>query len=132
MFDFGIGASELMIIAVVALIVIGPRELPKVLRAVGRFVNQMRGMASEFQKHLDAAMRETGIEEVKKDVRNLTNFTGTKDIGKQLSETFSKQGADMKRLLEANETAPAPPVVSPQPPPADTQGPAEEVEAKAS
>ena len=69
MFDFGIGASELMIIAVVALIVVGPRELPKVLRAVGRFVNQLRGMAGEFQKHLDAAMRDSGIDEVKKDVR---------------------------------------------------------------
>ncbi len=130
MFDFGIGASELMIIAVVALIVVGPRELPKVLRAVGRFVNQLRGMAGEFQKHLDAAMRESGIEDVKKDVRNLTNFAVTKDIGKQMSDTFSKQGAEMKQLLEAKEP-PAPVVAAP--PPADaTETASEDVKAKAS
>ncbi len=131
MFDFGIGASELMIIAVVALIVVGPRELPKVLRAVGRFVNQLRGMAGEFQKHLDAAMRETGIEEVKKDVRNLTNFTVTNDLGKQMSDTFTKQGADMKRLLEAKETAPAPGAAA-SPLPVATESPAEEAKAEAS
>jgi sec-independent protein translocase protein TatB len=125
MFDFGIGASELMIIAAVALIVVGPRELPKVLRAVGRFVNQLRSMAGEFQKHLDAAMRETGIEEVKKDVKNLTSFTMPNSIGKEVSETFSKQGAELKRLLEAKDTTPVEPVASPAPPEGDGPPPEE-------
>jgi sec-independent protein translocase protein TatB len=125
MFDFGIGASELMIIAVVALIVVGPRELPKVLRAVGRFVNQLRSMAGEFQKHLDAAMRETGIEEVKKDVKSLTSFTMPNSIGKEVSETFSKQGAELKRLLEAKDTTPAETVASPALPEGDGPPPEE-------
>ncbi len=130
MFDFGIGASELMIIAVVALIVVGPRELPRVLRAVGRFVNQLRGMAGEFQKHLDAAMRESGIEDVKKDVRNLTNVAVTGDIGRQMSDTFSKQSTDMKQLLEAKE--PPAPVAITQPPEPATEPASEDVQAKAS
>jgi sec-independent protein translocase protein TatB len=131
MFDFGIGASELMIIAAVALIVVGPRELPKVLRAVGRFMNQLRGMASEFQRHLDAAMRETGIDEVKKDVRNLTSLGLTDDVGKQMSDTFSKQGAEMKRLLEAREPDPAPLPAS-QTPSAVSEGEEQKAGAEAS
>ena len=57
MFDFGVGYSELFLIAVVAIIVIGPKDLPKVLQAFGKTVAKMRGMAREFQGHLDGAMR---------------------------------------------------------------------------
>jgi sec-independent protein translocase protein TatB len=71
MFDFGIGYTELMVIAIAAVIVIGPKDLPKVLRAFGRTMNKMRGMAREFQGHLDQAMREAGLDEVKKEVQNL-------------------------------------------------------------
>jgi sec-independent protein translocase protein TatB len=45
----GIGASELIVIAVVALIVVGPKDLPKMLRQLGRFVGKMRAMADEFR-----------------------------------------------------------------------------------
>jgi sec-independent protein translocase protein TatB len=71
MFDFGIGYTEILVIAVVAVIVIGPKDLPKVLRAFGRTMAKMRGMAREFQGHLDQAMREVGLDEVKKEVQNL-------------------------------------------------------------
>ena len=60
MLDFGIGGSELLVVALVALIVIGPKELPKVLRALGKTLASVRGMASEFQGHLDAATKDTG------------------------------------------------------------------------
>jgi hypothetical protein len=76
-------------------------------------------------------MRETGIEEIKKDVKNLTNFTVTNDIEKQMSDTFSKQGADMKRLLEAKEPAPAP-IAASQLLQTAAEGPDEEAKAKAS
>ena len=58
MFDFGFGYSEMFVVAVVAIIVIGPKDLPKVLRALGRTVAKMRGMAREFQGHLDQAMKD--------------------------------------------------------------------------
>ncbi len=54
MFDFGIGYTELFVVAMVAIIVIGPKDLPRVLRAVGKTVGKMRGMAREFQGHLDS------------------------------------------------------------------------------
>ena len=71
MFDFGIGYTELFVVAMVAIIVIGPKDLPRVLRAVGKTVGKMRGMAREFQGHLDSAMKEAGLEDVKKEFQGL-------------------------------------------------------------
>jgi sec-independent protein translocase protein TatB len=101
MFDFGLSMSEIMVIAVIALIVVGPKDLPKMLRTVGRFVTKLRGMAGEFQRHLDSAIREAGIEDMKKEVRNMTNFTVTSDVGKQMSEEFRKQGDEIKKIMDA-------------------------------
>ena len=74
MFDFGIGYSEMFLIAVVAIIVIGPKDLPRVLRALGKTVANMRGMAREFQGHLDGAMKEAGLDDVKKEIQGLKNI----------------------------------------------------------
>jgi sec-independent protein translocase protein TatB len=71
MFDFGVGYSELFVLAVIAVIVIGPKDLPRVLRTFGQFMNKARGMAREFQGHVDAAMRDTGMDTLKKDVQDL-------------------------------------------------------------
>ena len=74
MFDFGIGSFELMMIAIVAIIVVGPKDLPKLLRTVGQFTTKVRGMAREFQGYLDEAARESGLDEVKKDISKATSF----------------------------------------------------------
>lgn len=74
MFDFGIGYTELFVVALVAIIVIGPKDLPRVLRAVGKTVAKMRGMAREFQGHLDSAMKEAGLEDVKKEIQGLKSM----------------------------------------------------------
>ena len=122
MFDFGLSMGELMVIAVIALIVVGPKDLPKMLRTIGRFVTKLRGMAGEFQRHLDSAIREAGIEDVKKEVKNMTNFTVTADVGKQMSEEFRKQGDEIKKMLDAPSDAPpksdvpAAPPAEPAPP----------------
>lgn len=79
MFDFGVGYSEMFLIAVVAIIVIGPKDLPNVLRTFGRTMAKMRGMAREFQGHLDSAMREAGLEDVKKEIQGLKSI-GSGDI----------------------------------------------------
>jgi sec-independent protein translocase protein TatB len=77
MFDFGLGSFELLMIAIVAIIVVGPKDLPKLLRTVGQFMTKVRGLAREFQGYIDEAARETGLDEVKKEVSNMTNFTVT-------------------------------------------------------
>ncbi|HEY0028337.1 MAG TPA: Sec-independent protein translocase protein TatB [Allosphingosinicella sp.] len=63
---FDIGYSELLIIAVVALIVIGPKDLPRVMRTVGQWVGRARGMARHFRSGIDTMMRESELQEMEK------------------------------------------------------------------
>jgi sec-independent protein translocase protein TatB len=70
---FDIGWSELLVIGVVALIAIGPKELPGALRAVGHWMGKIRRMASEFQGQFQEAMREAEMADLKKQVDDITN-----------------------------------------------------------
>ena len=63
---FDIGYSELLLIAVVALIVIGPKDLPNVMRTVGKWIGKARGMARHFRSGIDTMMREAELEEMEK------------------------------------------------------------------
>src|SRR5277367_4484601 len=69
MFDFG--WSHLVVVGVVALIVIGPKELPAVLRAIGQWTTKIRRMAGEFQSQFQEAMREAEVADLKKQVDEL-------------------------------------------------------------
>jgi sec-independent protein translocase protein TatB len=70
---FDIGWSELVVIGVVALIAIGPKELPGVLRAIGQWTGKIRRMAGEFQGQFQEAMREAEMADVKKQVDAMTS-----------------------------------------------------------
>src|SRR5688572_32699119 len=63
---FGVDTSELILVAVLALIFIGPKDLPQALRTVGRWVGQMRGMARHFHSGIEAMIREAELEEMEK------------------------------------------------------------------
>ncbi|HEX8222398.1 MAG TPA: Sec-independent protein translocase protein TatB [Allosphingosinicella sp.] len=63
---FDIGYMELFVIAVVAIVVIGPKDLPRVMRTVGQWVGRARGMARHFRSGLDTMMREAELEEMEK------------------------------------------------------------------
>ncbi len=102
MFDFGLGSGELLVIAIVALIVIGPKDLPRLLRTLGQYMRKIQGLAREFQNHLNEAAKEAGVDDVKKEVKNMTNFTVTADL--------DKHGADIKKAIESS--APKPPVAA--------------------
>jgi sec-independent protein translocase protein TatB len=73
---FDVGWSELLVIAVVALVFIGPKELPGVLRAVGQWTGKIRRMASEFQDQFREAMREAEMADLKKDIDEATGNLG--------------------------------------------------------
>lgn len=68
---FDVSWTEVLIIGVVALLVVGPKELPALLRTVGKYVGMIKRQASDFRAQFDEAMRETEIEQLKKDVENL-------------------------------------------------------------
>jgi sec-independent protein translocase protein TatB len=63
---FGVDSSEFVIVAVLALIFIGPKDLPKVMRTVGYWVGRMRGMARHFTSGIENMMREAELEEMEK------------------------------------------------------------------
>src|SRR3954470_14485041 len=64
-----IGGTELLVIAAVALIVVGPKDLPVLLRKLGQFVGKMRGMASEFRASFDEMARQSELDELRREVQ---------------------------------------------------------------
>jgi sec-independent protein translocase protein TatB len=95
---FGISWNEYILIAIVALIVIGPKELPGVLRAVGQWTAKIRRMAAEFQGQFQEAMREAEMADLKKEVDNLH------DTARGLTSQFD----DAMNFQEATKWEPKP------------------------
>ena len=108
MFDFDVG--KLLLIGVVALIFIPPKDLPEALRMLGRLVGQARRMATDFQSQFHEAMREAELTQIRDGLNDL----------KQKS---SMEGA-LSRVADMLEAPASPkaetPVASPEPPPART------------
>jgi sec-independent protein translocase protein TatB len=97
MFDFG--WSELMVIAIVMIVVVGPKDLPKMLRTVGRMTAKMRGMANDFQRQFNEALKEAELEDVKKSVDSLRSLNPAAEIRKQLNPV-EKAAADVKSSID--------------------------------
>ena len=66
---FDLGWSEMLLIGVVALIVVGPKELPGLFRQIGVFMGKARGMAREFSRAMEAAADESGVREIDRQIR---------------------------------------------------------------
>ncbi len=104
---FGIDSPELLVIAVVALVVIGPKELPSLLRSWGKWMSQMRGMASEFRGHVDEMVRQSELDEVKKQLvgstggLDLQSLDPTQQIKQHIQEGMAEGD---KALAEAKAT----------------------------
>ncbi len=96
MFDFS--WSEILLIGVVALVVIGPKDLPRVLRTVGQWANRARGVAREFQFHLDEMIRESELDEVRKTM----NAAVSTDIGTAVGN-FIDPAREIEKSLSAPE-----------------------------
>jgi sec-independent protein translocase protein TatB len=121
---FDIGWSELLVIGVVALIFIGPKELPTVLRTVGQWVTKIRRMASEFQSQFHEAMREAEMADLKKQVddlgnttSNLTNFDPIGSVRKELEGAFDDKPKASPDTSTATPAAPATPAADAPPVP---------------
>jgi len=92
---FGIDGSEFLLIAIVALVVIGPKELPGLLRTWGKWMAQMRGMASEFRGHVDEMVRQSDLDEVKKQLTassglDLQSLDPTKEIRSHIEQGMAE------------------------------------------
>ena len=101
---FDIGWSELVVIAVVALIAIGPKELPGVLRMVGQWMGKARKMASEFQGQFQEAMREAEMADLKKTFDEVKD-TATGFAGNNVMTSLQKDVTDSLRIEDINKPA---------------------------
>lgn len=106
---FDIGWSELLVIAVVTILVVGPKELPGLLRTIGKTIGNLRRMAGDLQGQFNEALKEAELDEVAKtigDARKLNPSTAVKDAVKKqlalddLTEDLSSQMADVKEDFE--------------------------------
>ncbi len=102
MFDFGIGMPELLIIGMVALIVVGPKDLPKLLKTIGKYIGKIKSMASEFQTHIDDAIKETGVADIKNDLEQELGDAGDFDF----EADFKKQEEELTKVFETAAVTP--------------------------
>src|SRR6516225_10852808 len=118
MFDFSWG--ELLLIGIVALIAIGPKELPGVLRTLGQWTAKLRRMASEFQNQFHEAMREAELSDLKKEVDEMTsqaksyaNFDPVADVRREFEsaqrqiETSMSEQPKSESELQSSTAPPA-------------------------
>src|SRR6266571_6544428 len=131
---FDIGWSELLLIGIVALIAIGPKELPGALRTLGQWMGKVRRMASEFQNQFHEAMREAELADLKKEVdematkaQSYAHFDPIEDVRRDL-EKAAGPPPDLDTLTDTAASPPpsaATPPAAPLPasPPAATEAP---------
>src|SRR3954451_11800347 len=122
---FDISWGKLVIIGVVALIVIGPKELPTVLRTVGQWMAKIRRMASEFQGQFQDAMREAEMADLKK------QFDDTTSTLQSTFDTTDIKNELEKMIQEPAATSTPPASTSPTTAPSDLTAPAPEIPATA-
>ena len=104
-----IGWTELLLIAVVAIVVIGRKDLPRAMRVVGQWTGKLKKIAREFQGQFNDALREAELESVQRDLQEVGKIDPVADVRKQMSSTAD----DIRKGLDK----PA------QPPPASSQSP---------
>lgn len=106
---FDIGWMELMVIGVVALIVVGPKDMPEMFRQIGRITAKLRQMAREFSRAMEQAANESGVNEVRKDLNSLTRpLSGGIDSLKSAADRFEKWDPVKNATKPAAPTAATP------------------------
>lgn len=134
---FDIGWQELFVIAAVALVVVGPKDLPRVLSQITKYIRKARGIAREFQSSIDEVVRQADLEEIRKEVETSSGFDLKNEIrnaidpGGEMTRQFdiSDVKADIERSAKAVtegqvSTPTETPAVYGPPQPEDTTAPA--------
>lgn len=103
-----VGWTEMLVIAIVMIVVVGPKDLPGMLRTFGRTTAKMRKMAGDFQRQFNEAIQEAELDDVKKSVDALRSLNPATEIKKQLNP-FEQAAADVRAGLDS---------LKPQSPPA--------------
>ena len=123
-----VGATELLVIGVIALIVIGPKDLPIMMRKLGQFLARMRGMAAEFRASFDELARQSELDELRREVEAMRTAAQqpatymSQQIGLDHAQAeISAHLADRLHPAEAAEAANPGPNPEPEPEPASLE-----------
>jgi sec-independent protein translocase protein TatB len=119
---FEVGWSELLVIAVVMIVVVGPKDLPNMLRTFGRTAAKLRAMAGDFQKQFNDALKEAELDDVKNSIDSLRGLNPLNEVRKQLNP-FEQAAADVRSGVDTMMKPK--PAADPATPPASTPQPAE-------
>lgn len=109
---FDVGWSELLVIAVVAIVVIGPKDLPKFMRGAGRYAGKIRRAAADFQRQFEEAMRESEADEVKKAIESVRTETPNLDLKAPIDKPVMLPKPE--RTVRKAEAEPVPKPASPR------------------
>ena len=116
----GIGGLEILVIGLLALIVVGPKDLPLLLRKVGKAVGKARAMAGEFRSSFDELARQAELDELRKEVEALRTGQGMVPLGAEADAAFREISDDLNRPLDQpamlaapDEWPDGPPVMAP-------------------
>ncbi|WP_439635081.1 Sec-independent protein translocase protein TatB [Oceanicaulis sp.] len=90
------GFQELIVIVILALVVVGPKDLPLMVRRVGKMIGQIRATAREFQRSFDELGREAELAELRKEISSLKSNNPIKDIEREFLETDMEMMRDME------------------------------------
>lgn len=104
---FDIGWPEMLVIAIVLIVVVGPKDLPKMLRTFGRTTSSLRRMAGDFRKQFDEALKEAELDDVKSTIDSARKLNPAADIRKALNP-MEKAASDVRAGLDG--------LMKPQPP----------------
>lgn len=101
-----IGWTELLVIAVVAIIVVGPKDLPRMLRSLGQYAGKLRRTANEFRSQFDEALRDSEFDELKSSVEGVSNLNPLNDIRDAVTDSLDplkKTAEDIKSGIERDD-----------------------------
>jgi sec-independent protein translocase protein TatB len=107
---FDLGWSEILVIVVVAILVVGPNELPRMMRTFGEWVSKMRRMAQHFQSGVDEMIRQSELEDLRKDLKSIH-----RDVNAPLSTTPRVPAPPATQMVQSDPLPAAEAVKPPEP-----------------
>jgi len=111
---FDIGWTELLVLAIVAILIVGPKDLPRMLYSLGQTLGKLRRQADDFRRQFNESMREAGMDDVRNDMQKMSDLNPARQIKNEIESTFRDEpkpasGKPTASQPGTQESASAPP-----------------------
>jgi sec-independent protein translocase protein TatB len=105
---FDIGWTELLVLAVIAILIVGPKDLPRMLYNLGQNLGKLRRTADDFRRQFNESMREAGMDDVRNDMKKMSDLNPANQVKNEIEKTFrddpERSGSTAKTSETASET----------------------------